>query len=114
MLIGKTGAKAGTFREGVNINQSLSDLTRVIEVLSENAANPRKPQFVPYRNSKLTRILKDSLGGNSRTAVICALTPAAVDETKNTLRYEPRRNAICTVTKGKLLFETRQPNYSHF
>ncbi|KAK6054229.1 kinesin motor domain protein [Cooperia oncophora] len=60
------------FKEAVNINKSLSVLGRVIRTLS--AAN-RRGEFIPYRESKLTHILRDSLGGNSRTAVIVNLHP---------------------------------------
>ena len=64
--MGKTGAAGQQMKEGININQSLSALGSVIIALAD-AARRRdgRPTFVPYRNSKLTRVLQDSLGGNA-------------------------------------------------
>merc|ERR1719277_2380227 len=84
----KTGAEGARLKEGININQSLSALGGVITALAESARKG-KPQYVPYRNSKLTRVLQESLGGNSLTVMIANISSAAsnIDETLNTLQY---------------------------
>ncbi|XP_066211760.1 kinesin-like protein KIF11 isoform X1 [Saccopteryx leptura] len=81
--IGRSGAVDKRAREAGNINQSLLTLGRVITALVE-----RTPH-VPYRESKLTRILQDSLGGHTRTSIIATISPASVnfEETLNTLVY---------------------------
>lgn len=71
----KTGATGQRFKEAVGINLSLTTLGQVISILAENADGGN--QFVPYRNSSLTRILQNALGGNSQTIMICAVSPAA-------------------------------------
>jgi hypothetical protein len=83
--IKKTGAKGARQTEGININKSLLVLGQVVSALSQGSGS-RKP---PYRDSKLTRLLQDSLGGNSRTIMLACVSPAHVnlDETTNTLRY---------------------------
>lgn len=88
----QTGATGERLKEAGNINKSLLTLSRVIEQLSEKRPsddrNPdRIPDRIPYRDSKLTRMLQNSLGGNSMTAIICAITLAAAEETNNTLGY---------------------------
>lgn len=82
----KTGAGGERLREAARINQALSSLGNVISALAENSPH------VPYRDSKLTRILQDSLGGNSKTIMIANVGPAAYnyDETVTTLRYAHR------------------------
>ena len=83
--ISKTGARGQTIEEAKNINTSLSALGLVIEALSEgNNSN----KFVPFRNSKLTQLLKDSMGGNARTCMIATISPADnnFDESQSTLR----------------------------
>eukprot|EP00736_Rhodelphis_marinus_P010497 Rmarinus@m.16130 len=91
-----TGATGDRLKEGSCINQSLSALGNVISALAEMANHPKKKIIVPYRNSKLTRILQDALGGNSKTIMICALSPADInyDETLSTLRYADRAKQI--------------------
>ncbi|CAG9782344.1 unnamed protein product [Diatraea saccharalis] len=86
----KTGASADRLREAARINQALSSLGNVISALAENSPH------VPYRDSKLTRILQDSLGGNSKTIMIANIGPASYnyDETITTLRYAHRAKAI--------------------
>ncbi|XP_028824579.1 centromere-associated protein E-like [Denticeps clupeoides] len=79
----QTGAEGARFKEGCNINRSLSTLGQVIKKLSEE--NQRG--FINYRDSKLTRILQNSLGGNAKTVIICTVTPAAADETLSTLQF---------------------------
>jgi kinesin family protein 1/kinesin family protein 3/17 len=89
-----TGATGQTLKEGANINKSLSALGNVINALVESANG--KKVFIPYRNSKLTRVLQESLGGNSLCTMLAALSPAACnyEETLSTLRYANRAKAI--------------------
>jgi kinesin family protein 18/19 len=79
--------------EGANINRSLLALGNCINILSDSR---KKGQFVPYRDSKLTRLLKDSLGGNTKTVMIACVSPArlAIEETLNTLKYAERARKI--------------------
>lgn len=85
----QTGATGVRLTEAANINKSLLTLSRVIEQLSdkeEKELNDKKEkERIPYRDSKLTRMLQNSLGGNSMTTIICAITLVALDETNNTL-----------------------------
>ncbi|CAH1762191.1 4166_t:CDS:10 [Entrophospora sp. SA101] len=88
-----TGATGARLKEGANINKSLTTLGKVISALAEQSSGGGKKgskkgdSFVPYRDSVLTWLLKDSLGGNSKTAMIAAISPADYDETLSTLRY---------------------------
>ncbi|KAK0739897.1 hypothetical protein B0T21DRAFT_150251 [Apiosordaria backusii] len=87
-----TGATGARLKEGAEINRSLSTLGRVIAALADLSTNKKKKGAsgqVPYRDSVLTWLLKDSLGGNSMTAMIAAVSPADInyDETLSTLRY---------------------------
>ncbi|KAL4984258.1 hypothetical protein BDW68DRAFT_193737 [Aspergillus falconensis] len=84
-----TGATGARLKEGAEINRSLSTLGRVIAALADAASGKKKGKQVPYRDSVLTWLLKDSLGGNSMTAMIAAISPADInfDETLSTLRY---------------------------
>ncbi|XP_071334694.1 kinesin-like protein KIF13B isoform X2 [Trachinotus anak] len=92
----KTGAAGERLKEGSNINKSLSTLGLVISALADQGAGKNKSKFVPYRDSVLTWLLKDSLGGNSRTAMVATISPAAdnYDETLSTLRYADRAKNI--------------------
>ncbi|KAJ4287299.1 hypothetical protein N0V90_012697 [Kalmusia sp. IMI 367209] len=83
-----TGATGARLKEGAEINRSLSTLGRVIAALADISTGKKKSQ-VPYRDSVLTWLLKDSLGGNSLTAMIAAISPADInfEETLSTLRY---------------------------
>uniref|UniRef100_A0A3Q3LJT2 Kinesin-like protein KIF13B n=1 Tax=Mastacembelus armatus TaxID=205130 RepID=A0A3Q3LJT2_9TELE len=92
----KTGAAGERLKEGSNINKSLSTLGLVISALADQGAGTNKSKFVPYRDSVLTWLLKDSLGGNSRTAMVATISPAAdnYDETLSTLRYADRAKNI--------------------
>ncbi|XP_029001602.1 kinesin-like protein KIF14 [Betta splendens] len=87
-------------REGASINKSLLTLGKVISALSEQALT-RKKVFIPYRESVLTWLLKESLGGNSKTAMIATLSPAAsnVEESLSTLRYAQQARTIINVAK---------------
>jgi hypothetical protein len=89
----KTGATGSTLKEGISINKGLLSLGNVISALTEEKS---KILHVPYRDSKLTRILQDSLGGNSRTSMIACISPAEFnfDESLNTLKYASRARNI--------------------
>lgn len=78
----QTRAEGDRLKEGGHINKSLLSLGNVIRVLSESNT---PPSYVNYRDSKLTRILAASIGGNSMTSIICTVTPAALEETFSTL-----------------------------
>jgi hypothetical protein len=93
--LGRTGAKGTTMKQGIAINQSLTNLGTVIMTLAKNS-EVKKPKPVPYRNSKLTHLLKNSLGGNSKTIMIAAIAPsnANYEETLGTLRYANRAKQI--------------------
>lgn len=85
-----TGATGARLKEGAEINRSLSTLGRVIAALADLSTGKKKnTSMVPYRDSVLTWLLKDSLGGNSLTAMIAAISPADInfEETLSTLRY---------------------------
>ncbi|KAM9317134.1 kinesin-like protein KIF13B [Gastrophryne carolinensis] len=92
----KTGAAGERLKEGSNINKSLTTLGLVISALADQGAAKNKNKFVPYRDSVLTWLLKDSLGGNSKTAMVATVSPAAdnYDETLSTLRYADRAKNI--------------------
>ncbi|XP_064159923.1 kinesin-like protein KIF1C isoform X8 [Anguilla rostrata] len=97
-----TGAKGTRLKEGANINKSLTTLGKVISALAEVDNGPskskkkKKTDFIPYRDSVLTWLLRENLGGNSRTAMVAALSPADInyDETLSTLRYADRAKQI--------------------
>ncbi|XP_012590230.1 PREDICTED: kinesin-like protein KIF1A [Condylura cristata] len=78
-----TGAKGTRLKEGANINKSLTTLGKVISALAEMNKKKKKTDFIPYRDSVLTWLLRENLGGNSRTAMVAALSPADInyDET---------------------------------
>ncbi|XP_038582389.1 centromere-associated protein E isoform X4 [Micropterus salmoides] len=79
----QTGAEGTRFKEGCNINRSLFTLGQVIKKLTDEG----QKGFTNYRDSKLTRILQNSLGGNAKTVIICTITPVTVDETLSTLQF---------------------------
>ncbi|KAM9111725.1 LOW QUALITY PROTEIN: kinesin-like protein KIF1C [Pangshura tecta] len=92
-----SGAKGVRLKEGANINKSLTTLGKVISALAEMQNNKKKKSdFIPYRDSVLTWLLKENLGGNSRTAMIASLSPADIsyEETLSTLRYADRTKQI--------------------
>lgn len=105
---GRTEATGQRLREGSNINQSLTTLGRVIAALSDpkrqsalrGSMNPnqtrRRVEMVPYRDSVLTWLLKDSLGGNSKTAMVACISPTDYEETLSTLRYADQAKRIRT------------------
>lgn len=89
--IEKTGAQGDRLKEATKINLSLSTLCHVIYSLTDP-----KSTYIPFRDSKLTRLLQDSLGGNTKTVMIANVGPADYnyDETMNTLRYASRAKNI--------------------
>ncbi|CAM4704605.1 kinesin-like protein KIF18B [Caretta caretta] len=97
-----TNTKGERLREGANINRSLLALINVINALAD--AKSRK-SHIPYRDSKLTRLLKDSLGGNCRTIMIAAISPSALayEDTYNTLKYANRAKEIKLSLKSNML-----------
>eukprot|EP01060_Flectonema_neradi_P006896 TRINITY_DN14756_c0_g1_i3.p1 TRINITY_DN14756_c0_g1~~TRINITY_DN14756_c0_g1_i3.p1 ORF type:complete len:709 (+),score=168.85 TRINITY_DN14756_c0_g1_i3:42-2129(+) len=98
-----TGAAGAQLTEAKNINQSLSTLRKVFDVLIENAKKKQK-NVPPYRESMLTWVLKESLGGNSRTMMIAAVSPCEenMEDTVSTLRYAQKAKAIvCKVIQNE-------------
>uniref|UniRef100_A0A8C0B0W5 Kinesin-like protein n=1 Tax=Buteo japonicus TaxID=224669 RepID=A0A8C0B0W5_9AVES len=93
--VSKTGAEGAVLDEAKNINKSLSALGNVISALAESST------YVPYRDSKMTRILQDSLGGNCRTTIVICCSPSSYNEseTKSTLLFGQRaktiKNTVC-------------------
>ncbi|KAL4141540.1 hypothetical protein QTP88_004165 [Uroleucon formosanum] len=92
----QTQSSMERFKEGCKINSSLTTLSLVIQQLSEC---PDSSQHVNFRDSKLTRILQTSLGGNSLTAIICTITLAVEDQTSNTLSFASRAKKIKNTAK---------------
>uniref|UniRef100_A0A7N0ZWY7 Kinesin motor domain-containing protein n=1 Tax=Kalanchoe fedtschenkoi TaxID=63787 RepID=A0A7N0ZWY7_KALFE len=90
-----TGAAGERLKEAGNINRSLSQLGNLINILAEVSQNG-KQRHIPYRDSRLTFLLQDSLGGNAKLAMICAISPAEScrSETFSTLRFAQRAKAI--------------------
>ncbi|CAG5130034.1 unnamed protein product, partial [Candidula unifasciata] len=89
-------------REGANINKSLLTLGKVIALLSERSVSSKKRKiFIPYRDSVLTWLLKESLGGNSKTAMIATISPSNhhSEETLSTLRYAQQARSIVNVVR---------------
>ena len=89
----RTGATGQVMKEGISINKGLLALGNVISALTEESG---KKNHIPYRDSKLTRVLQDSLGGNSRTTMIACVSPhdSNYEETLNTLKYASRARNI--------------------
>jgi len=112
-----TGATGDRLKEGANINRSLSSLGNVISALADQSLGKKKI-VVPYRDSVLTMLLMNALGGNSKTIMIAALSPADInyDETLSTLRYADRAKKIknkAIVNENpmdKLIRELREEN----
>ncbi|XP_028650066.2 LOW QUALITY PROTEIN: kinesin-like protein KIF18A [Erpetoichthys calabaricus] len=100
--VSATNTKGARLREGANINRSLLALGNVINALADPKS---KKSHIPYRNSKLTRLLKDSLGGNCRTIMIAAVSPSALyyDDTYNTLKYANRAKDIQSSLKSNVV-----------
>ncbi|VDP61309.1 unnamed protein product [Schistosoma curassoni] len=94
-----TGATGDRLKEGAKINRSLSALGNVISALAENK------KVIPYRDSILTKLLQNALGGNSKTVMIAAISPADInyDETLSTLRYADRAKQIKNTAENERL-----------
>ncbi|CAF0882015.1 unnamed protein product [Brachionus calyciflorus] len=92
----RTGNVGDRFKESIHINSGLLALGNVISALSSDANQSKKKVHIPYRESKITRILKDSLGGNSNTLMICCVSPSScnLDESINALKYASRARYI--------------------
>ena len=104
--VGNTGAAGDRLTEAGNINKSLLTLGTVIGKLADGAK-----AHIPYRDSKLTRILQNSLGGNAKTAIICAVTPASahVEETLSSLKFANRaKNIKNTATVNEVVDDATQ------
>jgi hypothetical protein len=91
----QAGTTGDRLKEGNAINLSLTSLGNVIEALAENSKGGKK-RFIPYRDSKLTQMLQEGLGGNSSTIMVCAIRPGLTyyDETNNTLTWADRAKKI--------------------
>jgi hypothetical protein len=116
---GQTGASGDRLKEGCAINKSLSALGNVIEKLADRATGKAKQgAIIPYRDSKLTRLLQNALGGSSKTVMICAISPASsnYEETLSTLRYADRAKRIKNAAvvnenpQDKLIRQLREEN----
>merc|ERR1712217_897838 len=100
------------------MGKSLSALGNVIEKLAQASSGTKKGALIPYRDSKLTRLLQNALGGSSKTIMICALSPASsnYEETLSTLRYADRAKkiknnaAVNENPQEKLLRELKEEN----
>ncbi|XP_075239878.1 uncharacterized protein LOC142335317 [Convolutriloba macropyga] len=103
--VSKSGAVGERLDEAKNINKSLSALGNVISALTDD-----KRAHIPYRDSKLTRILQESLGGNSRTTVIICVSPAGYnqEETRSTLMFGQRAKTIKNVVSANVEFSAAE------
>lgn len=102
----QTNSDGARLREGCHINLSLMTLTTVIRKLSVG----KRSGHIPYRDSKLTRILQHSLGGNARTAIICTLSPALshVEQTRNTLYFATRAKEVTNNAQVNVVVPEKQ------
>lgn len=110
----KTGNRGIRMIEGASINRSLLALGNCINALCDNMSKGIK-NYVPFRDSKLTRILKDSLGGNCRTVMIANISPSdkCYEDTHNTLKYANRAKNIKTnATRNVLNVEYHVSKYT--
>ncbi|XP_028053915.1 kinesin-like protein NACK1 isoform X1 [Camellia sinensis] len=102
----QTNADGARLREGCHINLSLMTLTTVIRKLSVG----KRSGHIPYRDSKLTRILQHSLGGNARTAIICTLSPAFshIEQSRNTLYFATRAKEVTNNAQVNMVVSEKQ------
>ncbi|KAK2988576.1 hypothetical protein RJ640_001510 [Escallonia rubra] len=102
----QTNVDGARLREGCHINLSLMTLTTVIRKLSVG----KRSGHIPYRDSKLTRILQHSLGGNARTAIICTLSPASshVEQSRNTLYFATRAKEVTNTAQVNMVVSDKQ------
>ncbi|VDN29952.1 unnamed protein product [Gongylonema pulchrum] len=103
----RSGVEGERLKEGCKINTSLLALQRVINQLSEK----KNPGFVNYRDSKLTRLLKSSLGGNARTLIICNVASTELTQTLQTLRFAARAKEIKNKPRKNRMTEGMLPRY---
>jgi kinesin family member 18/19 len=110
-----TSNKGMRMIEGANINKSLLALGNCITALADGKIKGKKI-YVPYRDSKLTRLLKDSLGGNCRTIMIANVSPSVTsyEDTLNTLKYANRAKSIKTQNKKNILETTSQDSVNNY
>ncbi|XP_042447834.1 kinesin-like protein KIN-7A isoform X2 [Zingiber officinale] len=103
---GQTHASGSRLKEGCHINRSLLNLTTVIRTLSQG----KQGVHIPYRNSKLTRILQSSLGGNARTAIICTMSPALghVEQSRNTLFFATCAKEVMNTARVNVVVSQKQ------
>ncbi|CAL9148730.1 unnamed protein product [Musa hybrid cultivar] len=103
---GQTHASGARLKEGCHINRSLLNLTTVIRTLSQG----KQGVHIPYRNSKLTRILQSSLGGNARTAIICTMSPALshVEQSRNTLFFATCAKEVTNTAQVNVVVSDKQ------
>lgn len=108
----RTGATGDRAKEGIDINSGLLALGNVISALGDPS---KKGSHVPYRDSKLTRLLQDSLGGNSNTLMIACISPSDRDflETLNTLKYANRARNIKNKVGRGLGVKGSSSNHNH-
>ncbi|GLJ13875.1 hypothetical protein SUGI_0221700 [Cryptomeria japonica] len=101
----QTNAEGARLKEGCHINRSLLTLSTVIRKLSGGKRNGH----IPYRDSKLTRILQLSLGGNSRTAIICTMSPASshVEQSRNTLMFATRAKEVTNTAQVNMVISDK-------
>lgn len=106
--VGRTGSEGSVLREARHINLSLHYLEQVIIALQDRGEGGRPPPHVPYRNSLMTMVLRDSLGGNCRTVMVATVTAAAehVDESISTCRFAQR---VARVTNEPSVNEEADP-----
>ncbi|KAL5572294.1 hypothetical protein UlMin_021891, partial [Ulmus minor] len=102
----QTNAGGTRLKEGSHINRSLLTLTTVIRKLSGG----KRSGHIPYRDSKLTRILQTSLGGNARTAIICTMSPALshVEQTRNTLTFATSAKEVTNNARVNMVVEDKR------
>ena len=102
--VGKSEATGERLKEGSNINLSLTTLGRVISILADKSVGKNVNAHVPYRDSNLTRILQNALGGNSKTSMIATISPASsnYEETISTLQYADRVKQIKVEARANL------------
>ena len=101
----KSGVQGNQAKESININKDLFVLGKVVSALADKGNSPSVSNHVPYRDSKLTQILQDSLGGNCCTLLIACVSPAdtQADESINTLRYAERSRSISNLVQKNSL-----------
>ncbi|KAG8376271.1 hypothetical protein BUALT_Bualt09G0045900 [Buddleja alternifolia] len=104
--VSQTNTDGARLKEGSHINRSLLTLTTVIRKLSGG----KRSGHIPYRNSKLTRILQTSLGGNARTAIICTMSPALshVEQSRNTLLFATSAKDVANTAQVNMIVEKKE------